>query len=640
MSDPRGAYVEWERRHAEARDRAARDATAISGMRTLAFLAAFFALVLWDTLTGTLAWVALAALGALVVLFGLLVSRHRRARERERKEEVLRSLAEEGLLRLDRRWSALDALLPDIERRDPDADVEHPYARDLDVIGTASLTRLAGPVTSGSGRRMLRTWLLGPAPLEVARARQDAVRELAPALDFRLGLAALGRLAPPSEEKAASDVVDWAEEHLWLHGRRWTLAAAWVLPVLVVGLILLEIWRGAPPWWLPPLALQLWILARVRPHIVPAFGVVEEGAPALQSAGPQLHLVEDQRWSAPLLVDLTNRLATEGAPAHEAVARLVKLADIVESRRSMVYAALAPILLLDVHLALALDRWRARWGEHVRTWLDALARMEALSSLASLGHDHPDWVMPTWEERPASEGDGAPPIVRARAIGHPLLSPTACVRNDVEVGPPGTFLFVSGSNMSGKSTLLRAIGANVVLAGAGAPVCARSLALPPVRLWTSMRVDDSVVDGVSRFMAELLRVRSIVEAAGASASGDPPVLYLVDEMLQGTNTAERRVAARAVLRHLVAAGAIGSVTSHDLTLADAPDLASRRRAFHFRERVEADEGGTRLTFDYLLRPGIATTRNALRLLEAVGLGPAGDDDDIDEETEADREEAP
>lgn len=246
--------------------------------------------------------------------------------------------------------------------------------------------------------------------------------------------------------------------------------------------------------------------------------------------------------------------------------------------------------------------------------------MEALSALATVGHDHPDWTRPTWNEESES-GDR----ILARALGHPLLHPDVCVRNDVEVGPAGSFLFITGSNMSGKSTLLRAVGANVVLAGAGAPVCAADLSLPEVRLWTSMRVDDSLADGISRFMAELLRVRAIVEAARNRTSGEPPVLYLLDEMLQGTNTAERRVAARAVLHHLVGEGAIGAVTSHDLTLADDDDLVERRQAFHFREQVDSDEDGTHLTFDYILRPGLATTSNALRLLEAVGLGERGGD---------------
>jgi hypothetical protein len=457
----------------------------------------------------------------------------------------------------------------------------------------------------------------------VARARQEAIRELIPAQDFRGELAARGRMAPSSEEEALKGFLAWAEVEPWLLEQRWTLVLAWVLPLATVTLGALEILRQVPPLWAVSLVLQLGLLSRVRRHIAGAFVVVEEGAPSLQAAGPQLRLLEEATWSATLLRELTGRLATEGEPAHRTLARLTRLTDFVASRRGMLYVILVPILLLDVHLAFALDRWRARWGRDIGWWLAALGEMEALSSLATLGYDNPGWVMPEIEA--SEEG-----VVRARALGHPLLASDTCVCNDVEVGPPGTFLFITGSNMSGKSTLMRAVGSNVVLAAAGAPVCAASVTLTPVRLWTSMRVDDSVTDGISRFMAELLRVRAVVEAARDRRRGEPPVLYLLDEMLQGTNTAERRVAARAVLRHLLAEGAIGGVTSHDLTLTDAPDLEPVRRAYHFRERVEAGEGGTELHFDYVLRPGVATTRNALRLLEAVGLGHA--DGEVEEST--------
>jgi hypothetical protein len=186
--------------------------------------------------------------------------------------------------------------------------------------------------------------------------------------------------------------------------------------------------------------------------------------------------------------------------------------------------------------------------------------------------------------------------------------------------------------MSGKSTLLRAIGANAVLAGAGAPVCATALSLPPVRVHTSMHVQDSPAEGVSLFMAELLRIKRIVDAAGAADSRGHPVLYLLDEILHGTNTAERQIAARGVLRHLLASGAIGAVSTHDLSLADAPDLALAAHAVHFREEVESRQDaqrGAMLTFDYELREGIATTRNALKLLDAVGLGALVEEEQMD-----------
>jgi DNA mismatch repair ATPase MutS len=195
------------------------------------------------------------------------------------------------------------------------------------------------------------------------------------------------------------------------------------------------------------------------------------------------------------------------------------------------------------------------------------------------------------------------------------------VANDVAIGPPGTFLMVTGSNMSGKSTLLRAVGANVVLAQAGAPVCAEQLTLPPILLATSMRIHDSLADGVSFYMAELRRLKQIVDAAREQTADTKRVLlYLLDEILQGTNTAERQIAVRRVLAHLLAEGAIGAISTHDLQLAADSTLSKAGQTVHFRETIHSESGRQEMTFDYRLREGLATTSNALKLLEIVGLG--------------------
>jgi DNA mismatch repair ATPase MutS len=205
-------------------------------------------------------------------------------------------------------------------------------------------------------------------------------------------------------------------------------------------------------------------------------------------------------------------------------------------------------------------------------------------------------------------------------LGHPLLSDSGRVVNDVQVGPPGTFLLVTGSNMSGKSTLLRAIGTNAVLAGAGGAVCAEALLMPPVALLTSMRIQDSLAQGVSYYMAELRRLKAVVDGArGETAEGAAVPLYLLDEILQGTNTTERQIAARRIIAHLVRQGAIGAVSTHDLSLADAPELATTARPIHFTEAFISGPDGPSMTFDYRARPGIATSTNALRLMEIVGL---------------------
>jgi DNA mismatch repair ATPase MutS len=249
----------------------------------------------------------------------------------------------------------------------------------------------------------------------------------------------------------------------------------------------------------------------------------------------------------------------------------------------------------------------------VRDWLAALDELLALAALATLSAENPEWALP------AIADDGAPAVVEARALAHPLLPATSRVANDVVVGPPGSVLLVTGSNMSGKSTLLRAIGANVLLARAGGAVCASSLRLPVLDVRTSIRIADSLERGVSLFMAELRRLKEVVDVARAHPGGRP-LLYLLDEILHGTNTAERRIAARTVIGHLLDAGAIGVVTTHDLTLAADGPLRDASRPVHFTEHFERVDGVMRMTFDYRLRPGLATSTNALALLELVGLG--------------------
>jgi DNA mismatch repair ATPase MutS len=253
--------------------------------------------------------------------------------------------------------------------------------------------------------------------------------------------------------------------------------------------------------------------------------------------------------------------------------------------------------------------------------------MEALAALAALKADHPDWAFPEMASGGPGEGEeegpGVEPGLRAQGLGHPLLPPNGCVRNDVQMGPPGTFLFVTGSNMSGKSTLLRAVGVNAVLAQAGGPVCAESLTLSPLRIRTSMRTADSLSEGVSQYMAELNRIRQVVEGA----RDDGPVLYLLDEPLQGTNEAERRVAVQTILGHLLDAGAVGGVATHDLQLDRTHKLEEAARPVHLEGTVREDNGEAVLEFDYRLKPGPATSTNALALLRAVGLGAEREGDE-------------
>jgi DNA mismatch repair ATPase MutS len=276
--------------------------------------------------------------------------------------------------------------------------------------------------------------------------------------------------------------------------------------------------------------------------------------------------------------------------------------------------------LWDVHVFRRLEAWKKTYRGDVANWFDALGQLEALMSLAALQADYPGWSRAAWVTGRVAAAD--PIVVRATSIGHPLLPDEVRVCNDVEIGPPGTFLLVTGSNMSGKSTMLRSIGLNVALAGAGAPVCAASLQLPPVELGTSIRVSDNVSEGVSFYMAELQRLKSVVDQARRLQSDEGKrLLFLLDEILQGTNSRERQIAVVRVLRHLIDTGSIGAISTHDLELADEPELRLMSVPVHFRETIRPDaQGKEQMTFDYRMHRGVAPTTNALRLLEIVGLG--------------------
>ena len=327
-----------------------------------------------------------------------------------------------------------------------------------------------------------------------------------------------------------------------------------------------------------------------------------------------LGLVAGEEFTAPGLVVIRSRLAASGLDAARELARLHRLSELSDVRHSSVHTLLQAAMAWDLLLLERVGAWQRRAGRFAGEWLAAAGELEVLAAFGGGRFDHPDWAF--------AEVDPTAECLTARALGHPLLEDPARVGNDVEVGPRGRLLLVTGSNMSGKSTLLRAIGVNALLAQAGAPVCAQALRLPTLAVETSGRIDDSLVEGVSFFLAELQRLQQIVARAAAPAGDAPRVLFLLDEILRGTNSEERRIAVGKIVERLLASGAIGAVSTHDLEIARVPALAAHLHNVHFRETVEEGPDGPRMTFDYRLREGLATTTNALVLLRLVGLdGP-------------------
>jgi hypothetical protein len=604
-----------------------RQAERISQLRLMAFVVAAASGI--ALLAGRGPTVLLSiGLVAGVVVYGGAATRHTSLRRRANWSGVRRFVCEQGQRRIARDWNGLVGFADNL------APPDHPFATDLDVFGHASLARLLDVTSPGPGRRTLLAWLGGGAPPgPEIRARQDAVRELAPAVEWRETLTAHAR-AGSSSAPRRTDVerfLEWAEEKPWLGTRPAMRWAARLLPLFIVPAVLLAFlatfWaRGAiqapAPWlvtlgsiaqqlWYIPLGAGVLLTGATRKQVGERLQAAMSHLSGLAGYAAMLAHVETSSFSSPRLADLTSRVATGRGAARE-LARLGAIVRLAEARYSpMGHTILQLLGLWDFHVLAALERWQTESGTHARDWLAALGDAEALAAFATLAYDNPDWTMP--------ELVSGPVRVEATGLGHPLLSAETGVSNDVSVGPPGTFLLVTGSNMSGKSTLLRAIGTNIVLAQAGAPVCAASMRLTPVDVWTSIRIDDSLEAGVSLFMAELKRLKRIVDAA-RDPERPRPLLYLLDEILHGTNTAERRIAARRVIGVLLKAGAIGAVTTHDLTLADDASLQTAAQRVHFTEHFEQENGRTTMTFDYRLRPGLATSANALKLLAMIGLG--------------------
>ena len=593
-------------RFGQERDRLTQRWNLIGNVRLAAFLAGV-ALIIWGLVQGVTALWA----GGIVVLavFVALVVYHNIVGRQRRRFEELHRVNIEAIARAERLWEAIPL------RHKITPEPGDPYAGDLDIFGHASLMHLIETVGTHMGESTLARWLRYPASPDTVRARQAAVAELAPALDVRDELLVRGRLMG-DEKPDPAPFLAWAEAEPLLPRKPWIRAWAYASIVLFWALVAAHA-TGLVPypfWFLVGAANILFTLSAGREvsHTVEHVSAGEQG---FKHYAASFELLCDTPFASAEMKRLQGNLSAGGVRAHEALRRLHRIVSFAIPESSILYLFIEAATMWEVHHLVVLEGWQRRWGRNARLWLDTLGEAEALSALGGLSHANPGWALPGIEEGAES--------LRASSLGHPLIAPAVRVDNDVEVGPPGTFLLVTGSNMSGKSTLLRAIGVNVVLAQAGGPVCASALAMPPVRLWTVMRVEDSLERGVSYFMAELQRLKLVVDAARqAPPDGgvDRRLFYLLDEILHGTNTRERQIAARRVIMYLVSSGALGAVSTHDLTLSEDPQVAAAARMVHFVETVRDGSGGPAMTFDYELRPGLATSTNALKLMEIV-FGP-------------------
>ena len=536
-------------------------------------------------------WLALPVIGFIV----LVILHERNARRHQLALRAIRYY-EFALARLHGEWHG--------KGNDGAAyrDARHPYADDLDVFGAGGLFELISAARSQPGEQRLAAWLLGPTRRDEALARQEAVRELAPLLDLREDLALLGedvRAGIHPEQLAG-----------WGHAPAVEVfaGARWLMLVLGTASFVAFVGWLAQRW---PLAWFFGLMLVVLPlslALRAAMGRMLDGLPArsrdLALMAGLLERLEREQFSCAKLRRLQAALSAGGLSAAAQVGRLRGLLDWLESDRNAFFAIPAFCLLWRPQWAMAVERWRRLAGPSLGGWVEALAEFEALASLAGFAYDRPAAAYPELLEG-GREFAGV-------ALWHPLLPAGRAVANDVAFGESPGLLMVSGSNMSGKSTLMRAVGLNAVLAWAGAPVCAASLKIAPVVVAASLRANDSLREGRSRFYAEIQRLRQVVDLA----QGERPLLFLIDELLSGTNSHDRRIGAEAILKGLLDRGAVGLTTTHDLALTRIPEsLAGRAVNVHFEDQMSGGE----LQFDYRLRPGVVERSNALDLMRSIGL---------------------
>jgi Flp pilus assembly protein TadB len=603
-----------ERRDAFARDLAAarRSSAGLSNARLAIFLLAAGAFLAAVFLNAVIP--ALLALVAGIALFAWLVAKHDCVARVERFAARMEAINADGLARMRGEWNRLPA--------DGAAFLEanHPFAGDLDCFGPASLFQYLNAAQTRFGRRRLAGLLSGPPrPRESILADQALVRDLAPRLDFRQRLQAAG--ADLHGRENPEPLLAWAEDPSEPFDRPSLirllrfLPAASALVAFVVGYLL-----HSPLGIILPVLLQLGVSGWSRRRHGPVLSAIAERKADLEAYLELLRLLESGRLlpsdgegpgkeatagPAPGLADSERAGPAAGARPSERVGRLVSMADWMETRRNpLVHFVVDTAFLWDIQWLWAFRRWKRGNGPRLRGWLDAIARVEALSSLAIPAFENPDWVFPEIAE----EG----PLLQARDMGHPLIPAGRRVANDFALDRPGEIRIITGSNMSGKSTLLRTVGVNLVLAYAGAPVCASSFRCVPLEIHTSMRLRDDLEKRVSSFYAELLRIKGIVEAAKAGGR----VLFLVDEIFRGTNSRDRHEGAETVLRRLHDLGASGLVSTHDLELARLQEMAPGHfRNAHFQESYVDGE----IRFDFRLREGVSKTTNAMHLIRMAGL---------------------
>jgi hypothetical protein len=536
---------------------------------------------LW-LLAGPIAFLAIAILHARVL------------RSRSCAERAV-DFYRKGLARIEDRWAGTGQTG---DRIDMHSSL---YATDLDLFGSGSLFELLSLARTRVGEDTLAAWLLSPSPVDSIRQRHAAITELRPRLDLREDVAILGEDLKVGIHAEA--LTRWSEAPNQLKHQ----ALRWLSLTLSISSIASAIFwaeRGEKTPFFLILALACIVTASLRKQTAEILQSTEQALKDLQLLSALLARMEREEFESPRLQALKKELSSHHLAGSRAIARLRTIVGYINALENPIMRALNVPLLYGVQVAYAAEAWRSAHGAAVRSWLTAIGEAEALLSLSAYSYEHPADSFPELVE--------GPPCFTAHTLGHPLIPAAKCVRNNVSICDETRVLLISGSNMSGKSTLMRAVGINTVLAMAGAPVRAEKLQLTPLQIGASILINDSLQEGSSRFYAEITRLRHICDLA----ENHPPVLFLLDELLQGTNSKDRLIGAQGVVHALLDSGAIGLISTHDLALTNIGEQRDPRlHNVHLQDEISDGK----MKFDFKLQEGVVTKSNGIELMRLIGL---------------------
>ncbi len=481
----------------------------------------------------------------------------------------------------------------------------HDHANDLDIFGRASLFQYINRTTTEQGGRLLSQWLLSPSEKDIIIERQEAIKELATQTEWQQQLRSYGieeSITTSTQEK----IGNWLKEpEHFINKNIWKLLR-FLLPAISCTVLLLHIIGIIPASIFYPLVVLFLVISLgISKLVMPAYIELNKIAPQLGSLSKSAGWIEKKEFHSVLLVELKKKYEGQAGTSSHTIRRLKKILDMLDIRLNpLVFLPLNTFLFWDLQQAFALEKWKTSNKNNIGNWFDALAEMECLSSLATLSFNQPGWAFPVFSNEAA--------VFIAVDMGHPLLPKDKMVASSFSTSGNGQLNLVTGSNMAGKSTFLRSVGVNIVLAMMGGPVCARSLTLSYMKVMSSMRVSDNLEESTSTFYAELKKLKEIIEAVNRNEK----VFLLLDEILRGTNSADRHAGSKALIQQLIHHKAAGLIATHDLELAKlVNEFPDQIHNYHFDVQVANDE----LYFDYKLKTGVCQSMNASLLMKKIGI---------------------